>query len=137
MTDDDFRMPSADERTTIRRALDGLKESVRQFTRSGRAPFDPRVLDEAHAAWIARRGTPAGEDAMLTALGFALGQHLVDAHKFRWIVLDDTGADGFAVQGGPDDAVIVRPVALVRESHAAGGQRFFAPLAEKIRREAT
>jgi hypothetical protein len=131
------RLPTRDESEWVKRNLASLKEVVRQFTRSGRSPFDPRVLDAAYSAWVSQHQHKLDESTpMINAFAVAFGQHLIDTLKLRWMVLEGEEGEGiqYGIQGDADEILLI-PTQMVQERFTAGSINFFDGTYTKIKKD--
>jgi hypothetical protein len=102
---------------------------------SSPSPMTAELLDAAWNAWVPHSGDdPEMANTIVIATGAALGQFLVDADGFRWVVASDEHGSEMAIialEGTAD--VIVYPMNLVARRYEARTQGFILPLLNGIR----
>jgi hypothetical protein len=58
----------------------------------------PEELDVVFSRWVHEEGEKEADDLVADALGAAFGQHFVEQHGFRWVVLTDQYGTDYAVR---------------------------------------
>jgi len=127
------------EQTWVDQQLAGAARFVEDYG-SMRNTAGLEALDHAWAAWLDRQLVdPEDPNAVINAVGVALGQALVDGLEgFEWVIADDGEGTDLAVFGMPGAGdVLVYPANLVAKRYDARDPMFLQSthdaIVEKVR----
>ena len=107
--------------------LELARSLVERYAGSSELPPTPASLDVAVDGWLDDRSDDrVAIDDLVSAIGVALGHHLVARLRRSWAVAVDEASTELVVRGGAHD-VPVYPCRLVAERIVAGERRFVEP----------
>jgi hypothetical protein len=124
---------TGDEQAWVAEQLAAARAFVADYG-SHRFPDGLAALDHAWAAWLDRQNVdPEDPNAVINAVGVALGQALIEALEgFGWVIATDDAGRDLAVYGLPGTAdVLVYPANVVAKRYESRT----APFLEEVHSE--
>ena len=119
------------EREWLASCIDGARQLVAAYSPADASrPLDAGILDRAYSAWLATGDSDTDRiNQVINAVGFAFGELLVEAARFRWVVATDQYGCEMALLALPGRGdVLVYPSNMVAKRWQSRETGFLAPL---------
>jgi hypothetical protein len=124
-------LPNQAELRWVQNGIAVAARLAAQYTGKEEALPSLDLLGETFAAWAAAPRASRGEpNAIVNALGLALGQHLVNGAGLEWAVVSDEHGTDIAVHGEPGK-ILLFPTNATAKRCEAGEYRFFSHFFEQ------